>query len=335
MASGTHQLEFEVLEGWEQMPEGWSFVEVAGVAVDSADRVYVFCRGDHPMIVFDKEGKFLNAWGEGVFANPHGIFIDHNDAVWCADNGDHTLRRFSTEGVLQQTIGEPGVASETGFALEVSPVRHAGGPFNRLTNCAVLKSGEFYVADGYGNARVHKFSADGTLQFSWGEPGAGPGQFNLPHGVAVDSAGKVYIADRENSRIQIFSPTGEFIQSWDWAQRPDDIFIDDQDTLYIAELGHITFKAVPIHYQWFEGCPPGHDTIATVTLCNPDGEIMARIGGHSPLLPGNFIAPHGIWADSKGNFYVGEVVKASGAFEHFAPMIPRAFQKFVRSGGGG
>ncbi len=333
MSIGKHKLEYEVLEGWEQLPEGWSFVEVAGVATDSADRVYVFCRGDHPMIVFDKEGQFLNAWGEGLFNNPHGIFIDGQDKVWCVDNGDHTVRILDTEGKLQQTIGEPGKEASTGFAIDQSPVLHAGGPFNRCTNVAVLKSGEFYVADGYGNARVHKFSADGTLQFSWGEPGNGPGQFNLPHGIAVDSSGKVYVADRENSRVQIFSPKGDHLETWDWTARPCDLFIDDQDNIYIAELGHIVTKRIPIHYQWYHGCPPGHEAYATVSVTNPDGERIAQVGGPSAMLPGNFIAPHGIWCDSHGDFYLGEVVKASGAYEHYAPMTPRSFQKFIRRAG--
>lgn len=333
MAKNRHKLEYEVVEGWEQMPDGWSFVEVAGVATDSRDRVYVFCRGDHPMIVFDKEGQFLSAWGEGVFNNPHGVFIDGKDQVWCVDNGDHTVRRFDTAGALQQTIGEAGHEADTGFALDASPVQKGAGPFNRCTNVAVLPNGDFYVADGYGNARVHKFGKDGTLQFSWGEPGAGPGQFNLPHGIAVDSAGLVYVADRENSRVQIFSPKGDYLREWNWTARPCDLFIDDQDRIYIAELGHIIGKPVPVHFQWFHGCPPGHEAYATVSICDPDGDRIARIGGPSPLLPGNFIAPHGIWCDSHGDFYLGEVTKASGGYERFAPMTPFCFQKFIRRAG--
>ncbi|MCP5149239.1 MAG: hypothetical protein H6983_12140 [Ectothiorhodospiraceae bacterium] len=333
MATGAHKIEYEVLKGWEQMPEGWSFVEVAGVACDSRDRVYVFCRGDHPMIVFDKEGRFLDAWGEGVFANPHGIFIDDRDRVWCVDNGDHTVRRFDTAGNLELTIGEPGVEADTGFELDKSPVQRSAGPFNRCTNVAVMKTGEFYVADGYGNARVHKFAADGTLELSFGEPGSGPGQFNLPHGIALDSAGQVYVADRENSRVQIFSPRGEYLREWSWTARPCDLFVDDQDNIYIAELGHIILRPVPVHWRWFHGCPPCHEAYATVTITDPDGSRHAVIGGPSPLLPGNFIAPHGIWADSEGSFYVGEVTKSSGGFEHFAPMTPPTFQKFIRRAG--
>ena len=200
MAIGPHRLEYEVLEGWEQLPEGWSFVEVAGVAVDSRDRVYVFNRGAHPMIVFDKEGRFLDAWGEGIFSSAHGIFIDQHDHVYCADNFDHTVRKFTTDGELLMTLGDPKRPADTGFKIGESPVRRAAGPFNMVTNVAVTGSGEMYISDGYGNARVHRFSPTGELLASWGEPGTGPGQFNLPHGIAVDRGGRVFVADRENSR---------------------------------------------------------------------------------------------------------------------------------------
>ena len=136
---------------------------------------------------------------------------------------------------------------------DVSPVQYAGEPFNQVTNVAVLRDGSMYVADGYGNARVHRFDANGKLQFSWGEPGNAPGQFNLPHGIAVDSAGTVYVADRENSRIQLFSPEGEYRTSWDFVNRPDDIFIDEQDNVHVAELGFRSgVQAVP-HFRLMTG----------------------------------------------------------------------------------
>lgn len=332
MAIGPHRLEYEVLEGWEQLPDGWSFVEVAGVAVDSKDRVYVFNRGAHPMIVFDKEGRFLDAWGEGVFSSAHGIFIDRHDHVWCADNFDHTVRKFTTDGKLLMTLGDPERPADTGFRIGHSPVRYAGGPFNMVTNVAVTATGEMFVSDGYGNARVHRFSPAGELLASWGEPGSGPGQFNLPHSIAVDRSGRVFVADRENSRIQIFTSDGDFLTSWDWVNRPDDLFIDDQENLYIAELGwNVPHRDVP-HYRWSKHPPVGHAPIARVTICDLDGNIQTQIGGYDPLLPGNFIVPHGIWADSRGDFYVGEVVKASGAIDHFAPLTCHAFQKFIRAG---
>jgi DNA-binding beta-propeller fold protein YncE len=325
-------MEYEVLEGWEKLPEGWSFVEVAGVAVDSAEKVYVFNRGEHPVIVFDKEGRFLDAWGEGVFSNPHGIYIDRDDRVWLADNFDHTVRKFTTSGELLLTLGDTEHPSETGFKLNVSPVCCAAGPFNMVTNAAMGPDGDIYISDGYGNARVHRYSADGELKASWGEPGSGPGQFNLPHSIVVDRSGRVFVADRENSRIQIFSAAGEFLDQWTWVNRPCDLFLDAQENLYIAELGWAVPPSTVIHYKMMQMPPIGHDPIARVTICDLDGRVQARIGGPRPVLPGNFIQPHGIWADSRGDFYVGEVVKTGGAIDYFAPLTCHSFQKFVRSG---
>ncbi|MDP6352462.1 MAG: peptidyl-alpha-hydroxyglycine alpha-amidating lyase family protein [Alphaproteobacteria bacterium] len=333
MTIGAHRLEYEVLEGWERLPEGWSFVEVAGVAVDSQDRVYVFNRGDHPVIVFDKDGRFLDAWGEGVFTSAHGIFIDRHDHVYCADNLDHTVRKFTTEGSHLMTLGEPNQPAETGFREGASPVQYSGGPFNRVTNVAVTANGDMFIADGYGNARIHHFTAEGKLVTSWGAPGQGHGQFNLPHGIAVDNSGRVFVADRENSRIQIFDGEGNFLRCWDWVNRPDDLFIDEQENLFIAELGwSVPAPAPRPHFPFMDHPPVGHAPIARVTICDLDGNIQTQIGGANPVLPGNFIVPHGIWADSRGDFYVGEVVKASGAIEHFAPLTCHAFQKFVRAG---
>jgi streptogramin lyase len=332
MPIGPYRFEFEVIEGWEKLPEGWSFVEVAGVAVDSHDRVYVFNRGQHPVIIFDKEGKFLNAWGEGIFTSPHGIFIGRDDTVYLTDDGDHTIRLFDYAGNMKMIIGQPGVSAETGYKHGVSPVLFGGKPFNRVTNVATGRNGDLYISDGYGNARVHRFSADGKHMTSWGQPGRRPGEFNLPHGIAVDSAGRVYVADRENSRIQIFNQDGMFIQSWDWLNRPSDIFIDDQDMIHVAELGWSKPSGAHVHYDYMQSPPCGHDPIARVTVCDPDGKIVSRIGGFNPILPGNFCAPHGLWCDGHGDLYVGEVILKGGAVRHFAPLTPHAFQKFKRSG---
>ncbi|MEE8395047.1 MAG: peptidyl-alpha-hydroxyglycine alpha-amidating lyase family protein [bacterium] len=328
MALGQSGIEYEVVRGWERLPEGWAFTEVVGVAVDSRDRVYVFCRGEHPLIVFDKEGRFLDAWGEGMFRRPHGITIAAGDQLWLVDDAGHSVSRYTLDGKLEQRIGG-GKPSRTGFEPGQSPVEQAAGPFNTVTNVAIDPAGRIFAADGYGNARVHRFGAAGELELSWGEPGGGPGQFNLPHGIALDSAGRVYVADRENSRVQIFSPDGEFITAWSWPNRPCDLFIDGQDTIYVAELGFQVATWQLPHLRLMRHPPPGHDPIARVTITNPDGEIVARVGGDS-VLPGNFIAPHGIWVDSRGDFYVGEVTVSSDAVKNLAPFTPHCFQKFQR-----
>src|SRR5438093_970019 len=195
---GSGEFRYAVHEQWQQLPDGWSFVEVAGVATDSRDRVFVYNRGEHPVIVFDRDGKFLYSWGEGVFRRAHGISIGPDDAVYCTDDLDHTVRKFTTDGKLLIMLGTSGQASDTGIdGLDYRTIRRAAGPFNRPTNMALASDGSMYVTDGYGNARLHQFASDGRYLFSWGEPGSGPGQFNLPHGVALDREQRVYVADRE------------------------------------------------------------------------------------------------------------------------------------------
>ena len=312
---------FEVIEGWEKLPEGWSFVEVAGIATDSRDRVYAFNRGEHPMIVFDADGNFLDAWGEGMFTNAHGIYIGPDDRIYAADNFDHTVRIFSPDGTLLDTLGEKDQPSDTGFVPGQTPVQYGGEPFNRVTNVALDRVGDLYIADGYGNARVHKFSADGEHLFSWGEPGAGPGEFRLPHAIAIDEDDRVIVADRENSRIQLFSPKGEYLTEWTGISRPDDLFIDEAaGVMYVAELG-----------GWAAGADiPPHVPPASVCLIDLDGTLISRFGSGDPVRSGNFFAPHGIWADSKGDLYVAEVIVSYARNRGLVPLDCAALQKFAR-----
>ncbi len=317
------KIAYEVIENWEKLPEGWKFVEVAGVATDSRDRVYAFNRGEHPMIVFDSDGNFLKSWGEGIFTNPHGIFIGPNDRVYLADNFDHTVRIFTTEGQLLQTLGEVNKPADTGFDPGKTPVQFGGGPFNRVTNACLSSSQELYVSDGYGNARVHKFTSELEYEFSWGEPGTGPGEFRLPHAIVLDSDDRVLVADRENSRVQVFTSSGEYITEWNNVIRPDDLFIDSEGILYVAELGQIAGRSPDV-----EILP--HMPHARVSLLDLDGNIIHRFGGADPVKPGNFFAPHGIWADSNGDLYVAEVVYSGGANRGLVPLDCHSLQKFRR-----
>jgi DNA-binding beta-propeller fold protein YncE len=248
---------------------------------------------------------------------------------------DHTVRIFSTDGTLRRTLGEAGKPSDTGFVAWTNPVERAAGPFNMVTNVAPAPDGRLYVADGYGNARVHVFEPDGTHLFSWGEPGTGPGQFRLPHGIAVDRRGRVYVADRENSRIQIFTPEGAYVEEWAHVHRPDDLFIDAQENLYVAELG---FRAGRMPRAMMATAPavagpPEHRPPARVSILTLDGEVQGYLGGEDgaePCAPGSFFAPHGIWADSHGDLYVGEVGMSAGARAGLIPLDCHALQKFVR-----
>ena len=166
------------------------------MTVDSRDRVYCFNRTpDHPVVIFDRDGNYLSSWGAGLFAFPHTIRSDEHDTLWLVDRDHGQMFQFTLDGTLLRTIGTRGYRSDTGVdaneprSTAYRKVTRGGGPFNLPTDIAVAPSGEMFVTDGYGNARVHKFAADGTHLFSWGEPGTGPGQFNLPHGIWIDRHG--------------------------------------------------------------------------------------------------------------------------------------------------
>lgn len=323
----VRELDYQVLEGWEQLPEGYTHRDVCGVAVDASDRVYVITRDQPRVIVYEADGRFVRSWGEGIFTDrTHGITVGPDNAVYCVDDGDHTVRKFTPEGKLLMTIGTPGVPSDTGYdGRTLESIRHGGPPFNRPTNLAVAPNGDLYVTDGYGNARVHRFAPDGTLIQSWGEPGTGPGQFILPHGIRVAADGRVFVADRENDRLQIFSPSGEYLTQWTDVQRPTDIAIDADGLVYVSELwwraGQRSFRLGPIET----------DRFGRLSIYDLNGRLLKRWNGPNPAAPGSFCAPHGVCVDSRGDVYVAEV---SYTFAGKAGLVPpdcHTLQKFGRT----
>jgi len=199
---GEGAFQYQADDQWLKLPAGWVIEEIIGVAVDSEDKVYLFNRGDHPVIVCDPDGNVVSSWGAGEFVRPHGIWIGPDDSLYLTDDEDHTIRKYSTGGKLLMTLGESGVASDTGVeGIDYRTIKQPGGPFNLPTNVALSSNGTMFITDGYGNAQVHKFSAEGQLISSWGEPGSEPGQFNCPHGIGIDQNDRVFVADRENSRL--------------------------------------------------------------------------------------------------------------------------------------
>lgn len=271
VGSGKHT--YELVEGWGRLPEGWEFKQVAGVAVDRDDNVLVFNRSAHPVIVFDRDGKFLRSWGEGMFKSAHGLALAADGSVWLADNGDHTVKHFSADGKHILTIGTPGVEAES------------GKPFRKVTDVALAPNGDVYVSDGYGNSSVHVFSPDGRHKQSWGQTGVGDGDFNLPHNIWVTREGRVLVSDRENHRVQVFDLHGRHRATWPDFIQPTDIHVDRDGTVYVAELRN------------------------RVTVCNSKGKVLARWGRVPTKEPGYFTAPHAIWVDSHGDLYVGEVLE--------------------------
>lgn len=311
MPYGTGKYKYELAEKWAKLPQGWSFLDVGGLAIDSRDRVYVLNRSDHPVMVFDREGNFLTSWGEEFFKRAHGCCIGPEGSIYCTDDGHHTVSRFTPEGKLLFELGNKDQPSDTGFVHTpgltmtacLHTIKRAGPPFNRPTGVALSSSGEIYVSDGYGNARVHKFSPKGKLLLSWGEPGYAPGQFRLPHWVWVDKQDRVWVADRENGRIQIFDNQGKFLEEWKDLNRPTAVCIDDEGTVYVSELTQ------------------------RVSIFTADGNLAARWGSQGePKETALFIAPHTVAVDSRGDLYVGEVSKTAGGLDRGSMVV----QKFTR-----
>jgi sugar lactone lactonase YvrE len=256
------------------------------VAVDSQDRVFVHSRSDHPLMLFDTEGNFLASWGEGILEprSAHGLFIDCDDNVYCTDL-NHCVRKFNAHGELVMTIGTPG-----------SPGAAERVPFNEPTDLGVSADGKLFVADGYKNHNVHRFSASGRLEFSWGEKGICPGQFSSVHCARVDRHGRVWVCDRENIRIQLFTAEGRFLEEHTALPKPQCLFFDPrEDVVYVAELWQLSIYTL-------------------------EGELVTQWGGRrqSDQVGGFIGAPHGVGMDSQGSLYVSESgVKGRGRVQKF------------------
>ena len=286
LGDGDHK--YERVVGWGKIPE---YFEITGlgpnggivdVACDSKDRVYALCRGNHPVLIFDADGNFVSCWGEGHFRWPHGIHIDPDDNVYVVDAQTHTVEKFTLGGELLMTLGTRNWAAIT--------VR--GEPFNMPTSLTVGHDGNLFVCDGYGNRRVHKFSPTGELLTSWGEPGAGPGQFALPHFVDVDRHGIVYVCDRENWRVQLFDSEGTYMTEWTGLNRPSDLYINrEKDLLYLSEAGR----------RGPSSAPP------RISIRDLEGSVLSSWEGYKSDGMGVLGGPHGIGVDSRGNIYEGAI----------------------------
>jgi DNA-binding beta-propeller fold protein YncE len=312
---GSGRFTYEAQAGWAKLPKGWSFLEVVDVAVDAQDRVYVFTRGEHPLLIFDREGNLLASWGEGLFKRPHGITMGPKETLYLIDDGGHAVYQFTLDGKLLMTLGTPGKGA--GFM--------SGQPFNQPTKVVRdPKTGELYISDGYGNARVHKYTSDGKYLFSWGECGTDPGQFNLVHSVVLDRAGRVFVADRENHRIQIFDGQGKLLAIWNNIHRPCGLHIagDEEELVYVGEL------APPFPFS--QNYP---NVGGRISIYDLKGNRLARLGDiRAGEEPHQFLAPHGLAVDSRGDIYVGEV---SWTFRGKTLSPPRelpSFRKLVKVG---
>jgi DNA-binding beta-propeller fold protein YncE len=273
---GTGDYTYELIPDFLKLPNGEKFGLVSRVGTDSQDRVYVFQRKDPPVVVFDKDGTYLGAWGTGEVTDPHGLKII-DDVVYTTDRSDSVAKSFTLDGKVLLSLGQRGVHSDTGCTGAPWLAPRAAGPFNHPTEMIAHPNGDIYVTDGYRNARVHRFTRDGTLVTSWGAPGPAEGQFHLPHSIAIDDDGKLYVADRANRRIQIFTPDGGFLGQWTGMGGPNDITRGPGGTFTIAE-------------QEADGNP------AYVTVRDAKGNVLVRMESRHV---------HGVGVDSRGDIYAG------------------------------
>jgi hypothetical protein len=272
---GTGTYTYDVIRDFFKLPAGQTFGLVSRVAADAQDRIYVFQRKNPPVVVFNRDGTYLGAWGSGEVSDPHGLKIV-GDTVYTTDRSDSVAKSFTLDGKVKLKLGTPGQHSDTGH-VENWLAERAAGPFNHPTEMLAHPNGDIYVTDGYRNARVHRFAADGTLKTSWGSPGKGPGQFHLPHSIAFDDAANLLVADRANRRIQIFTPDGDYLGEWTGMGGPNDISRGTDGNFYIAE-------------QEADGNP------AYLTVRDPNGAVLAKMASRHV---------HGIGVDSRGDIYAG------------------------------
>jgi streptogramin lyase len=274
---------YRAVENWAQLPSGMEWGQVISAYPDAHGNIWVFHRKDPPILEFDRAGKFVKSFGAGMFKQPHGLTVDHDGNVWVTDQTGQQAVKFSPEGKVLMTLGKAGVAGS--------------GPdtFNGPCDVAVAANGDIFVADGHGgdtNARVVKFSKDGKFIKAWGKKGSGPGEFDTLHRLAMDSKGRLFVADRGNNRIQIFDQDGNFIAQWRQFGRPSGIFISKDDTLYSVDS------------QSDEMTNPGVKRGIRIGSAK-DGSVKAFIPDNSPN-PQIALA-EGVSADSSGAVYAAGV----------------------------
>ena len=231
-----HSQSYRMTDDWAQLPDGVAWGQIISVEVDGEGNVYAFhrCSSDTcidrtepPLLKFDPSGKLLMTWGEGMLVWPHGFHLDSENNIWVTDGRDddgrgQQVHKLSPEGVILMTLGTAGVAGD------------GQDTFNGVADVVVADDGSIFVADGHVNNRIVKFSPEGEYLLEWGKAGSGQGEFAMPHALSMDSAGRLFVADRGNLRIQIFDQQGQFLEEWRQYGRPSGVTVTADDTILVA-----------------------------------------------------------------------------------------------------
>ena len=307
-------VEYDVDPDWPKYPKnisqkGW----VSGLAIDSKQQVWIFKKGPDPVQVYRTDGSFVRSWGKGLFKSPHQLRIGPDGAIWVSDFDQHIIQKFTPEGKLLQTIGTPNKAGQD--------EKH----FNRPTDMAILPGGDIFVADGYGNRRIVHLDKNGKFIKAWGKYGSGPGEFILPHAIVHDSKGRLYVADRNSGRVQIFNQQGKFLDQWTGLLMPWGLSVTENDDVWVC-------GSSPHWWRRFGKYPEYKDQLF-MRLAN-NGRVkqiwtvpLGDIGKDkdnpdvSRLKPGETVGIHCIDEDSKGNIYVGDIYGERA--QKFVPVTSR------------
>lgn len=263
------KIDFAPVPGFVRLPSGMELGQCSAVAVSSTGDIYLFHRGKRPIICLNAKGEYQRSWGDGLFGTAHGLRIDKADNVWVTDASRHRVYKFDSKGKALLTLGtgEPGLATDQ---------------FDRPTDIAWDSRGAIYIADGYGNSRVMKFTPAGRFVTTWGKRGAKPGEFHLPHSIVIDSKDRVIVGDRENDRIQIFDVSGRLLSVHN-GYAPYGLALDPDGQLFVA------------------------DGRASKVLRLDETRKVAQSWGKLGTAPGEFKMPHMLTFDATGNLFVAEV----------------------------
>ncbi len=308
-------VEYDVDPAWPQRPshvsaKGW----VSGLDIDAQGNIWFVRKGPDPVQVYTPAGKFVRTWGRGRFVNPHQLRIDPEGNVWIADFGLHVVQKFTPEGKLLLTLGVRGKKG--------NDEKHLNMP----TDMAITAAGDIFVTDGYGNRRVVHFDKHGRFVKAWGRYGSGPGEFILPHAIVVDSRGRLYVADRNSARIQVFDQQGRFLEQWANVVMPWGLWINQRDELWVC-------GSTP-HWWMRHGRYPEYKDQVLVRFSR-QGRVLQLwslpLGDIGPdknrpdlsrLKPGEVVGVHCIAQDAQGNLYVGDIY--GQRCQKFVPVRRRA-----------
>ncbi len=282
---------YEVDPLWPQRPADVKWGDIPGVAVDAQDQVWVFTRGQPPVQVYAADGKFLRSWGSDTVQLAHFLRFDPSGRVWVTDIGKHVVMQFTPEGQLLRTLGTPGEAGDD------------AAHFNKPTDVAVTPAGDIYVSDGYGNNRVVQFDRDGKFVRAWGKLGIEPGEFSLPHSIAVDSQGRVYVADRNNIRVQVFDPQGRFLAEWRNLIVPWGLWMLPNDEVWVSGSSPMPWR----DEDRVLSCPPKDQILIRFDTTGRALQLWTLPLSPGEKVPGCVDWLHGVSVDSHGNLYVGDI----------------------------